>query len=420
MYSWCSKCKSVVLGAEHRCSIHGVVEPIASARCVEMWPLTPFEKELINRKLKRGKLGEGIFLVYNDRYKRRRIVTLDRPLVEIRMTKDSIHIVSLLKGRVSSRITGMDVESIIAANDQRLEGLIKASKYFAMNELEKFHDNNALISFSGGKDSIVLAHMLEDLKLRKVFIDTTIEFPETYLFIKSLINRNWNIDIVRAPKSFFSLCPIMGFPAPGNRWCCKTQKFEPLANYLRKHFGDEKVLVFEAVRRWESIHRLGEAAKREHWHIKQQVSVNPILDWTAMDVWLYIWKYNLPVNDIYNYFDRGGCWPCPFGSVYRVLLMKHTHPKFFDFLKKIGAIPRFRKFSIKRCTEGRLMKHVIFSDTELGKSFVKLLSRERIEVHNDGQIVCVPSYLSKKKIERLINKASAKLFLSNLGKEVIH
>jgi len=406
MYGWCPECKAVVLGAEHRCSIHGVVEPLLTFRGLEMWPLTSFEKRLINERLQGLELAKGIFAVYNDRYKRRRIVTLDQPLVEIRMTKDSLLINPLAAGKIE----GMRVESLIAANEQRTEMMVESSRYLAEREFKR-SDGNALISFSCGKDSVALSHMLKDLELKNVFVDTSIEFPETYNFLKSLKDGGWDIDTVRSERNFFSLCPSMGFPLPGNRWCCKTQKFEPFRQYLQTHFGEKKVLVFEATRRWESIHRLGEPAKREHWQICNQISVYPMLDWTAMDVWIYTWKHRLPVNEIYDYYDRGGCWPCPFGLVYRILLMKYTHPRFFDFLNRMGAIPRFRSFSVKSCTEGKLMKHLVFSDKRLGNEVAKLLPSESSEVHESGGIVCVPSSLSKKKIEMLVNRANANLVL---------
>jgi hypothetical protein len=136
-----------------------------------------------------------------------------------------------------------------------------------------------------------------------------------------------------------------------------------------------------------------------------------------MDVWVYTWKNKLPINQIYNYYDRAGCWLCPFGLVYRILLMEQTHPNFFKFLKSIGAIPRFRNFSVKACTEGKPMKHLVFSDNRLGNEVSRLLSDGRSEVHENGRIVCVPASFSKKKIEMLINKANVNLTLGSVERK---
>lgn len=411
MYGWCRRCKCLVVGVEHRCSVHGVVEPLLT-RSIEIWPLTPFEKQLINERLEHLELGEGIFLVHNDRYKRKRVVSLDKPLVDITMTKDSLHIDPFATGRIE----GMEIESIINANEERIRMLTEASKYFVKREL-RGSNGNALISFSGGKDSIALSHLLKEFGLKNVFIDTTIEFPETYKFVRSLKEGGWDIDIAKSEKSFFSLCSQMGFPTPGDRWCCKTQKFGPFERYLQTHLGGKKVLVFEGLRRWESLSRLGEPAKREHWSIANQLSIYPMLDWTAMDIWIYTWKYKLPVNEIYNYYDRAGCWLCPFGLVYRILLMEHAHPKMFEFLKKIGAIPRFRNFSTKPCSEGKPMRHLIFSDKRVGNAVAKLLPGPS-EVHEDGKIVCVPARLSKKKIAKLVSRANVSLVLERPTREI--
>jgi 3'-phosphoadenosine 5'-phosphosulfate sulfotransferase (PAPS reductase)/FAD synthetase len=383
-----------------------------SFRGLEIWPLTSFEKDLINKRVQGLELGQGVFAVYNDRYKRRRVVTLDQPLVEIRMLKDSLLINPLAKGKID----GMKTESLVASNEKRMEMMVESSKYLAECELKR-SDGDAIISFSCGKDSVALSHILKDLRLKNVFVDTSIEFPETYRFFKSLKDDGWDIDMVKGEGNFFSYCPNMGFPTPKNRWCCKTQKFAPFQQYLQMHFGDRKVTVFEGTRRWESIHRLGEPAKREHWQISNQISVNPLLDWTAMDVWVYTWKNKLPINQIYNYYDRAGCWLCPFGLVYRILLMEQTHPNFFKFLKSIGAIPRFRNFSVKACTEGKPMKHLVFSDNRLGNEVSRLLSDGRSEVHENGRIVCVPASFSKKKIEMLINKANVNLTLGSVERK---
>jgi 3'-phosphoadenosine 5'-phosphosulfate sulfotransferase (PAPS reductase)/FAD synthetase len=72
---------------------------------------------------------------------------------------------------------------------------------FAEFELER--NDNALISFRGGKDSVVLSHILKPFKLKNVFIDTSVEFPETYRFIDKLKNDELDIEVVKAPYSFF-------------------------------------------------------------------------------------------------------------------------------------------------------------------------------------------------------------------------
>ncbi|MBX5321829.1 MAG: phosphoadenosine phosphosulfate reductase family protein [Candidatus Bathyarchaeia archaeon] len=399
MYGWCEGCRSIAL--EGYCSVHGETRPILEINKIDACPLPEFEKEFLNARMDRLKLGEGIFLIYGDRMLHSTVVALDKPLVEIKVTKDGVRITPLTKGEVK----GMSPDSLWNANSHRLNRLVKVTKSFARQELEQ--NKNAIISFSGGKDSIVLAHLLEEYGLKKVFIDTTIEFPETYRFIEALKKKSWNIDVARAEKSFFKLLPEKGYPARKNRWCCKTQKFNPFERYIKEHFGEETISVFGAERRWESLYRIDQPFKKQHKYISNQYSIHIMLDWTAMDVWIYTWKHSLPVNEIYHYYDRGGCWPCPFGLTYRSFLMEHAHPKLYSFLDKVGAISKSYGVSIRPCMEGKPMKHLVFSNEHLMNIVAKLIPSvcDTFEIHNTNRVICVPANLSNVKLKALVKEA---------------
>jgi len=405
MIGWCEKCWSIAL--DGWCSMHGETKAIPAINALDVRPLPEFEKQFVNDHIQGLKLGDGIFIIYGDRQLRKIVIALDKPLVEIKLQGDNFNFTPLAKGYVK----GMNPDSLFDANSQRLERLTKVSKAFAQQELES--NKNALISFSGGKDSVVLVHLLKDYGLRKVFIDTTIEFPETYRFISYLKNEGWDIDTAKAKENFFRLFRLMGYPERRNRWCCKTQKFEPFERYIKEHFKGEPVLVFGGERRWESVYRIDEPFKRQHRYITNQCSVHPMLDWFAMDVWIYTWKNKLPVNELYNYYERAGCWLCPFGLTYRAFLMKHAHPRLYEFLQKVGAMSK-SQFNVHLCTEGKPMNHLVFSDKHLGVAVSKLLPSvcDLFEVHEDGKVVCVSTNIPKTKLKALIRQAKASLAFS--------
>jgi 3'-phosphoadenosine 5'-phosphosulfate sulfotransferase (PAPS reductase)/FAD synthetase len=244
-----------------------------------------------------------------------------------------------------------------------------------------------------------------------VFVDTGIEFPECYSFIDSLKKQGWDIDVARAEKSFFMQLPENGYPEYGNRWCCKTQKFAPSEKYISEHFGNETVLVFDGERRWESLYRLNEPFKRPHRHILNQLNVHAMLDWTAMDAWMYTWKNKLPVSEIYNYYDRCGCWTCPFGLIYRSFIMKTAHPKLYRFLEKMDAMSNSCDISIHSCTEGKPMRHIEFSDKRLMQATLTLLPNlgNGFELHEGQNMICVPNGISRAKLNEVIKRARATL-----------
>lgn len=161
MFGWCESCWAIAL--EGWCSKHGETRPIPAINKVDVCPLPEFEKEFLNDRMNELRLGEGIFLIYGDRSLRRIVIALDKPLVEIKVRKGDVSFTPLAKGEVR----GMNPDSLWDANSQRLSRLIKVSKSFAKQELES--NQNAIISFSGGKDSVVLAHLLEEYGVEKGF-----------------------------------------------------------------------------------------------------------------------------------------------------------------------------------------------------------------------------------------------------------
>ena len=74
---------------------------------------------------------------------------------------------------------------------------------------------NAHISFSGGKDSIVLLHLARSIypEIRAVYFDTGLEYPEN----KSLVLSYPNVTIVRPKKSFEEVLHTCGWPIVSKR-----------------------------------------------------------------------------------------------------------------------------------------------------------------------------------------------------------
>lgn len=345
MLGWCHDCRAVAI--EGLCPEHGKTQPLSTVNSIDVHLLTDYEKNLFNSRMSGLKLGAGLFLMYADRIFRKKVVCLDRPLLEVKLFPNRLRLTPLLNGEVE----GMSVESFVNLNRPRVSRLTTISKSFAYWELQ--HAKNAIISFSGGKDSTVLADILKEYNLPRVFIDTRLEFPETYSYIDTCQNSS-SVEIAKAGTSFFSLCKEKGFPEHGNRWCCKTQKFAPFAQYLEQKYGKDEVFVYTGERRWEGLYRLIQPLKKRHKYILNQQTIQPMLDWLALDVWCYIFDKGLQYNKIYETFDRAGCWLCPFGLDYRAFLLQSSHPKLHQALIKAGGLkPTIASSTTKSpCNEG--------------------------------------------------------------------
>jgi len=180
----------------------------------------------------------------------------------------------------------------------------------ALVQLANASKKRVAVSFSGGKDSLVALDLAYRVGIRKaVFCDTTIEFDETKHFVKSVEEfYGIDIDVIRAPVTFFEMIKHVGLPSRILRWCCDVFKFGPLSNYA---FRENLYGFITGLRTVESNRRSNYKDLDENPVVPFK-QINPIINWTNEDVWKYIKTNSLPTNPLYKHFDRIGCWCCPF------------------------------------------------------------------------------------------------------------
>jgi phosphoadenosine phosphosulfate reductase len=179
----------------------------------------------------------------------------------------------------------------------------------ALVQLKGYRDSNVYVSFSGGKDSLVALDLAVRAGISKVvFCDTTIEFRETLQYIKRIEDfYGINIERVMAPLTFFELVQKIGFPSRKSKWCCEVFKFAPQALFALNNNIDGYIT---GLRHEESSHRRSYQLVDANPHVPV-MQINPLLEWTQEEIWDYIHAENLPINPLYEYFERIGCWLCP-------------------------------------------------------------------------------------------------------------
>lgn len=282
--------------------------------------------------------------------------TLDIEVKEI-ISSDTKQVINIIK-EFSEKNTYKYFEKYIDIfkdiNKLRLNIITDEAIEYIKKSVDDYNMDDMFVSFSGGKDSTVVSDLviraLATNDILHIFGDTTLEFEETYKYVKQFKKENPNI-IVRTVKNKekdFEELTINNFGPPSRlmRWCCTIFKTGPISKKLDALFKDKKsILTFYGIRKSESVSRSKYERDYDSPKISKQKVRAPIFFWKDADVWLYILSNDLLINKAYKQgYRRVGCWCCPNSSSWSEYMSKIYEPERYerwqsilvDFAKKIG------------------------------------------------------------------------------------
>jgi cysteine desulfurase/selenocysteine lyase len=187
---------------------------------------------------------------------------------------------------------------------------------------QHMHDRPCInVSFSGGKDSMAALTLARKAGVTKAFfIDTGIEFPETVAFVEAQ-----GVDVIRKGGDFWQAAEKAGPPGKDHRWCCKLQKLHPLKLYLET---TGPCVTVQGNRWYESWNRADLEETSQNPANPLQLNISPIRSWRALEVFLYLWWQQAPLNPLYEKgIERIGCMVCPAMLESEYEELRRMHPE---------------------------------------------------------------------------------------------
>lgn len=215
-----------------------------------------------------------------------------------------------------------------------------------------YWDGDVYVSFSGGKDSTVLKHIVDHTSgvydVPAVFVNTGLEYPEIQRFVKDIKAGKYpcfnpNVEIRRPEIRFDEVLKLYGYPVvskrvsayvstakrhpdskrarlirgeewtkfvTGGKWtylidspfpisdqCCNVMKKKPAKKYAKE--TGRKPMTGQMACESTSRENLWMKNGCNGFDLKEPIS-NPMSFWTEQDVLHYLKKYDVPYASVYG------------------------------------------------------------------------------------------------------------------------
>ena len=299
----------------------------------------------------------------------------------------------------------MNKETLAARQQLPLEQKVAITRQRIL-EFDAAMDGDVYVSFSGGKDSTVLAHIARETlgEVPLVFCDTGMEYPEVRDFALAMAT-----EVIKPKKTFKQVIEQYGYPFPSKeqaryvhdvrhgtermrklrldcsrgrgytlskKWyplidapfdvsdyCCSVMKKHPFTEY-EKRTGRRRI---DGTMAEESSLRMNRYIANGGCNVlSKRPHSNPMAFWTEQDVLRFAVENGIGLASVYGSIvadgdtlrctgvKRTGCMFCMFGAALekspnRFELMRQTHPVQYRYcMDKLGCASVLDMFGIPR------------------------------------------------------------------------
>lgn len=275
-------------------------------------------------------------------------------------------------------------------------------KIYQTTKIDKF-----LASFSGGKDSQVILDLctraIPSTEFEVIYSDTGYELPSSlrlYEEIQHYYHEQYpdlKFSVARNHELVLNYWDKIGTPSDSHRWCCAVMKTGPLYKLLKIEGTNKqaKVLTFDGVRAEESTRRSGYERIGKGVKHNSVTNARPILFWSTVEIFLYLFEHNLPINSAYRQgMTRVGCLICPFGSEWNEMIARSCYKdcmkpfldriEFFSAKGGVKDIEDYiRKGGWKRRASGNLIDRSSFIEIiNENSSFKAIISEPKVPIES--------------------------------------
>jgi len=238
-------------------------------------------------------------------------------------------------------------EANIPFIEEREQKIKRVVEYF-----EKKYNLRGILSFSGGKDSLLALLLLMNAQSNVEVIHVSIENadPPTLHDYIDYVESRLSINITRVGSSWSrirELVEMLNVPSRGNRWCTPLLKFVPLLSYLKRKYNIRQIISYVGSRKSETVKR----CIRPATYIDSEAGLLThavCYKFPKLLEYLYIW-YRAKMRMFEDYLDgieRLSCIICPFKSCLELDKCSQKYSETFTLW--IPYIERLTRIMIKR------------------------------------------------------------------------